>query len=621
MLKEKEIEKKEIKEDESGYYYKLFQEALDLHKEYFDSYIELAAYYELQQDKLNTSSVKPWVYQINTPYATDAVNLRVASLQSSDYTGELEPLSPDDIDNVMKINGVYKEFWKEMNMDKTINDAILNAAVLREAYAHIIFDDEDIHGGTNRKNKGRLKAYFIDPASVHIDPKSFSLKESDYICVSERITKKKAEHQYKDFDFDKLKQGNSPEEMGEIFVGNDYTTNQEGKVLNKITIYEKDGKDIYKVVLLERVIVEEKKKLDIKVYPIAQLRWQKRLKTPYGTSLMEMLLPLQKVVNEIESANANANMQYSSPSYVLSEDSGIDPEELALNAGAPAAVYVTASGYDIDKVIKPLIPNRGIDQGLVLTKQELERSIYNLAGITEEFKGTLGTAGNTSGGANLVAERSKVIENRIITNIEEFVEDLTRIIVEYASQAYAGDKVYSRGEKQTNGQFNFKSFDMPEEAPDVEYNFNIELNIKSQYSKEQQKIAIKELFEIERQYDTGDVKVLNVMDIIKSLNIPQGDELTDRYANLMKMDAQQRAQIVTEMVTTAQEFGVDAQLLSEALSEILLNKRETPMVDMFLQTVEKLQMQQQQAQQSVQNAIMGNELDAQMEMQNPENAI
>jgi hypothetical protein len=617
MDSEKELEKKALEKDESGYYYKLFQDAFELHKDYFDSYIELAAYYELQQDKLNSSALKPWIYQINTPYATDAVNLRVASLQSSDYTGELEPLSPDDVDNVMKINGVYKEFWKEMNMDKTINDAIINAAVLREAYTHIIFDDEEIRGGTNRKNKGKLKAYFIDPASVHIDPKSFSMKDADYICVTERISRKKAEKQYKDFDFEKLKAVESLEERGEVYIGTDYTTNQE-KVLNKITIYEKEGSTIHKVVLLERVIAEPKKKLDIKVYPIAQLRWQKRLKTPYGTSLMEMLLPLQKVVNEIESANANANMQYSSPSYVLSEDSGIDPEELALNAGAPAAVYVTASGYDIDKVIKPLIPNRGIDQGLVLTKQELERSIYNLAGITAEFKGTLGTAGNTSGGANLVAERSKVIENRIITNIEEFVEDLTRIIIEYASQAYAGDTVYSRGEKQTNGSFNFKSFEMPEEAPEIEFNFSIELNVKSQYSKEQQKVALKELFEIERQYDTGDIKVLNVMDIIKAINIPQGDELTDRYVNLMKMDAQQRAQIVTEMVMTAEQFGIDPNLLSEALAEILLNKKETPMVDMFLQTVEQTQMQQQQAQQTVEGALMGNEMDAQLEMQNQE---
>ena len=35
-------------------------------------------------------------------------------------------------------------------------------------------------------------------------------------------------------------------------------------------------------------------------------------------------------------------MQYSSPSYVLSEDAGIDPEDLALSAGAPGSVYVVA---------------------------------------------------------------------------------------------------------------------------------------------------------------------------------------------------------------------------------------------------------------------------------------
>ena len=65
---------------------------------------------------------------------------------------------------------------------------------------------------------------------------------------------------------------------------------------------------------------------------------------------MEMLLPIQKVVNEIESANANANMQYSAPSFVLREDSGIDPEELALSSGSPGTVYVADAGVNVNEL-------------------------------------------------------------------------------------------------------------------------------------------------------------------------------------------------------------------------------------------------------------------------------
>lgn len=600
------------------YYHNLFTEALELHKDRFDEYAELEAYYELQQDHLYSSSRKPWVYQINTPYATDAVNLRVASLQASDYMGELEPLSPDDIQNVIKLNSAYKEQWKAMNMDNHINDSILLGAVLGEANIHIIYDDNEIYGGTNRKNTGKLYAYFLDPASVQIDPKALNPRDAEYVCVNERVTKGKVERLYPNFSFEEAKLGDSPEDRGEIYVGGDYTTNQEDKVFNLITVYEKNkaGK-IEKTVLLERSIIEDTKEMDIRVFPIAQFRWQKRLKSPYGTSLLQMLLPLQKVLNEIESANANANMQYSSPSYVVSEDSGIDPEDLALNAGAPAAVYVVASGIKISDAVQPLIPNRGIDQGLVMTKQELERSIYKLAGVNEAFEGKLGTVGNTSGGADLAIQRAKVIEQRVLSNLEEFVEDLSRIVVEYITQGFSGQKMYGRGDKQSDGSFRFEAFEVPENAEEIEYNFYIELDVKTQYSKEQQKQLMRELFEVERQYDTGEFKVLNILDILRVSNVPQREELIDRYMQLMKADSETKAQLVSELVMTAETFGIDPQLTNAAIAEIIRGDKETPMTEQFMMMVEQVQMQQEQAQQQVVNAMTSQTIQQQQEMMEP----
>ena len=53
-----------------------------------------------------------------------------------------------------------------------------------------------------------------------------------------------------------------------------------------------------------------------------------------------------------------------------------------------------------------------------MTKQELERSIYKLAGVSDQFLGSMGTVGNTSTGADLAMQRAKTIEN-VIVNIEE----------------------------------------------------------------------------------------------------------------------------------------------------------------------------------------------------------
>lgn len=612
-MNEKENSTKTDKE-----YFKMYKDAVDFHRNKFDDYVELVAYYELEQDNIASLISKPWIYQINTPYATDAINMRVASLQANDYTGELEPLSPEDVEAVKQLNNVYHEKWNEMNMDKVVNDSILQASVIGEAYAHIVLDANKVHGGTSRKNKGMLSAYFIDAASVHIDPKALNMKRADYMCVSERVTKKEVITDYEGLDFDQLFSDNSPEDRGEIYVGNDYTTEQDKKVFNKITIYERKDGFIEKTVLIESKIVEETKSLQIRVFPIAQLRWQKKLKSPYGTSLMKMLLPLQKVVNEIESANANANMQYSSPSYVISEDSGINPQELAASAGAPAAVYVVSSGVDPKTAVVPLMQNRGIDEGLVRTKQELERAIYKLAGVSDEFKGDMGTVGNTSGGADLAMQRSKVIEQRVLVNIEEFVEDLTRIIVEFIVNGFAGEDIYSRGEKRANGSFEFKQFKIPENANELEYNFFIELNVRTQYSKEKQKQTLMELFNSERQYGESELKTLNMLDLLKVMNIPQTQDIVQRYERISALDAEQKAQAVTEIIMTAQTLGIDPQLANAAVSELILNKLETPMLDQFMQMAEQARAQQEQQAQVMQQAAQAQQLEQMQQQQDLE---
>ena len=608
----------EVKEKNGGYYHSLFKDALNFESKRFEKYAELAAFYELEQQNLpNYSGTKPWVFDVNLPFATDAINLRVSSLQASDYKGELEPLSPDDVETVEQLNNVYHEFWEEMNMDKFINDSILVSAVVGQAYTHIILEPEKTVGTRERKRKGKLTPYFLDTSSVLVDPKALSIREADYVCVVERITRKKAKKEYPNLNWEENKEGFlGAGDRGEIYYGNDYTSEKDHDVLSKITIYERIDEDtIEKTVLIEAMIAEETKELGINVFPIAQLRWQKKIKSPYGTSLMEMLLPLQKVVNEIESANANANMQYSSPSYVLSEDAGIDPEDLALSAGAPGSVYVVASGQNINDVIKPLIPDRGIDDGLVVTKQELERSIYKLAGVSDQFLGSMGTVGNTSTGADLAMQRAKTIENAVIVNIEEFVEDLTGIIVSFIVSGFLGEKIYARGEKRSDGGYNFKEFKVPEDAKEVEYNFFIKLDVKTKYSKERHRVLIQELFATERQYDTGDLKGLTFLDVLKAYDMPQTQELVERYEQLTKMDAEQRSQLISEFVTAGTQFGVDAQMINAAISEILLNQKETPAVEMLMQAIEQAAMMQEQGVQNVvdgaTNATMQNQMQEQ----------
>lgn len=593
----------------ANYYYNLFQRAYGFASQRFDAYKELAAFYELTQDELPEYNIeKPWVYNINAPYATDAINLRVASLQANDYLGELEPLSPEDAETIMKLNWAYHSMWNEMSMDKHVNDAILRSAVVREAYTHVIFDDKP-YGGTGYAREGILKPYFLDPSNVFIDPKAQNMKEADFIVISERVTPQFVRSNYKNYTFkdEDKSTGFSPSERGEIYAGTDNTTEQDF-ILTKITIYEREGEEVYKTVLVEKQIVVDTEKLPINVFPISQLRWQKRLKTPYGTSLMDMLLPLQKTINEIESAIANAALQFSSPSFVLSGDSGINPEDVALTAGTPGAVYVTDPGFPANEAISELFGSRKVDENLIEVKREIERTIYKLAGVSDQFLGDLGTVGNTRTGTDMAIQRAKIIENRFLTNLEEYVGDLTEIIVAFITEAFGGETLYVKKDQMSSGNPQFEQVDIPEDAGDIQYTFYVRLDVKTKYSKEQQRQLMRELYEIQTQFDAP-VKGINFIDILKTYDVPNIQELVERLAHMTNMDAEQRAELIVQLVNAGAQYGIPEEILMQAITEIVLALKETPVVDILMQQIEQIAQEEEQAQQMAQGAVMQNQME------------
>ena len=613
-VNQKNVDLREEKTAED--YIHMFRKALDFDTQRFSDYEEYMAFYEGKQNFLsNYAGEKPWVVDINTVYASDAIDLRVASLLANDYKGELEPLAPVDISAVNNLNSAYSNFWDEMNMDLHVTNAITTAAVVREAYTHIIFENETVGSG-NRQRKGKLQAYSLDTASVLVDPNAKSLKDADYVVVRGRITPEKVRDQYPDFNFDK-RHGSSmftSYERGEIAVDGNFESEQED-ILTQLIIYEiknhgKKNQELYKTVLVENEIVEPTKKMKTSKLPIAQFRWLKKHHSPYGLSLMDRLIAQQKAVNAAESAIINTALQFAAPSMLVNTDSGLDPSDVAMSAGMPAAVY-PVSGVQIDNALRPLFQGKSVDQAMLQIKENTVNTIYEMAGITEQFKGTLGSSGNTAGGANTVVQRAKIIEQKVLSNIEEYIEDLTHIIVEFIYKVFEGETIYTRSEKQSDGNFMFNQVEVPKVNPKTfSYTFSINLDVKTPYSKDQNKQLMLELFQMERQYNQGEPIITNVLDVMKQYNVPERQELMDRYKDMMTKDNQNKAQILMEMISAAEQYGIDQGMLMQAIMEILTNAQETPAVDQLFAMME--QMIAQRAQQEEAAAQMEAQQQAQM---------
>jgi hypothetical protein len=605
--------------DKSKKYVDMYSKAYHFNEERFDAYAELMAFYQGNQHLLKKyKTERPWVVNMNTPYATVSIEARVASILVNDYEGDLLPLAPEDIDIIEPIDRVYKREWERINIDDIIRKSIETAAVVREAYCHIFVNDKKIHGGRYKKRVGALEAEMIDPSSVLIDPTARSLKDANYCIVLGRISKKDALKQYPKLQDLASQNEFTPKQRGEVYYDNDYNTEQED-VFTVWNFYIKNSGKIKKVKLINSIIVKETE-LDITRFPVLQFRWKKAAQSCYGISLMDQLLSLQKAVCAIESAITNTAVAYAAPSMMVAKGSGVDPQVVAKANGAPGVVY-SVNG-SLDNAIKPVIPPKIQDEILAI-KQDFEDKIKEISGNTNPFLGKIGTAANTVGGAKVAVERAKIIEVNTENNIEEYVEDIANVIVEFIMKLYPNAELNYANGKDGTGTYLFDKIKMPtkKEMKDLEYKFYIELNKKSQYSQEQQRQTLMDLFQFERQYDTP-VKTITVTDIIKNSDLVNKDEIIARFNELNAQDAQTKAETIDKIVRASEDIGINQELVTQAIAEIIAGGNEHPATDQLMQMLEQGFQQQMAVAQEQANAGALSQTDAQtLDMDNRINQL
>lgn len=588
--------------DKSKPYLDKFAKAKNFNSSRQDAYAENMAFYQGNQHLLSKYANKaPWVVNMNTPYATIAIDNRVSSLLANDYIGELMPLTEESVDNVEALAKVYKREWNRMDLDSVVRSCIRGSAVVREFYCHIVLESNKAIGGKGKKNLGKLQAYAIEPSRVFIDPNARNLRDARYMFVTGRISKEEAEEKYEKIRLAKMcSESFNPTERGEVYYDNDYTTEQ-SDVFTTHTYYGKIKNKIKKVKMVNGIIVSEKD-MPLTHFPVLQMRWKKAAQSCYGLSLMDEVLCLQKAVTSIESAITNTAMSYAAPSMMVRKGCGVDPKVVAKANGAPGVVY-SVDG-NLDNAIKPVLPPK-IQQEILNIKTDFQNQIDKITGNSSQFLGDIGTAGNTSSGASLAVERAKIIEIDVLNNIRDFVEDITTVLVEYLTHIYPDELITYNDGKGGDGKYKFSSIKMPskEALKDLDYKYYIELDTKTPYSKERQKELLLELYTLERQYDTP-IKSVTVSDIIKNTDLENKDEIIARFNNLSYQDAETKAQTIEKMYQMGTKFGANPELITQAITEVVNNSKDTPAVDALMKQLEQaFQQEMQAAEQKINGAV------------------
>lgn len=583
-------------------YLEKFNKAKTFNSSRQEAYAENMAFYQGNQHLLKKyKNETPWVVNMNTPYATIAIDNRVSSLLANDYIGELLPLSEEDVTPVTALSNAFQKEWKRMNIDDIVRACVRGGAVVREFYCHIVVDKNKTVGGKNSKNLGRIEAYAIEPSRIYIDPSARCLRDARYMFVTGRISKEEASERYSKIK-SALQVSNTftPQDRGEVYLDNDYVTSQDD-VFTTLTYYGKENGKIKRVKLVNGIIVEEKI-MPNKNFPILQFRWKKAAQSCYGLSLMDEVLSLQKAITSIESAITNTAMSYAAPSMMVRKGCGVDPRVVAKANGAPGVVYSVEG--NLDNAIKPVIPPK-IQQEILNIKTDFQEQIDKITGNSNQFLGDIGTAGNTSSGATIAVERAKIIEVDVLNNIREFVEDITEVLVEFISLMYGNETLTYNAGKNADGTFKFDKVELPDKSALVNsnYQYYIELETKTPYSKEKQKQLLLEIYQLERQYDTA-IKTVTVGDIIKNTDLENKEEIISRFGNLTFQDAMTKTETIRGLIQTATSYGVSEDLLNSAIAEIIAGQNDTPAVDELMAALEEgFRVEMQKNDQNLNNAV------------------
>lgn len=582
-------------------------------------YINNLAHYEgLHWNLVENKDESPFMLKSDINHLKNAVDLRLGSLFSESYFGELQPLSPNDVEAINTLNLLYKNEWTRLNADDFVEAAIKNGCIHDNGYTEVNFDTGAIFGGTGTRNEGSIVLRNISTSDVYLDPRAESIDDCEYIVVKKKVTKNWIKRHKQEWlskiEEENLKAGAVDNNLdGNIYIGREYNT-QDSFVIDIVerkyseevdasTVDEETGETIVDKVtitrvkihyLMEGILLETNDNYPFDDFNYIPFQWEPEPQSPYGVPLLRGLTVPQKVANLIESAANNVAMHYSTPTWLVSDESGLDVDDVSKLVNAVGVAWLVSG--DVTKAMKQMeYPD--VNEQLIAIKENFVQNIKNYSGISDTYIGNIGTAGSTAEGTNMAVNRATVIDNAPMKQIEKYVEKLSRMIIKFMTRYYKNKTIYIRDtQKNENGEYKFKDFLMKNDYENINYDFNVKLAGRSKSDKNRQYNLMKDLYTIQNQYKE-DKKVINITDLAKAAQLDVYNDLYKRLSNLTDEALNEKADLIVQIMTVGGTITpngqplITAEEMQQGIIDVLDDNGDLSLVENIFKTYEDYQIQ------------------------------
>lgn len=382
------------------------------------------------------------------------------------------------------LNNYANRLWEKNKVNKIVRNCVNDACIDNEGIIYFYSDPEN----------DNILCEQVDRTNIHYgNENDDDIQNQPYIIISFRRTveETKREAEANKIDKSEIDLIVADQDIEEQSGRDKRTTEITPMCLVLLKLYKKDGK-IWAKKCTKLATVMQDVCLDIDLYPVAHILWERVKGSARGQGEVEYLIPNQIEINKTATRRALAVKLVAFPKLVANTKYIANTEALS-KVGTTIEVN-ELNADDVNKVVNYLRP-ASISTDAYNLQKELEEDTQNLAGAGDTVTGNVDPT-QASGKAILaVQQASQQPINEQVEYYKDFIEDIARIW--YAMlKANSVDGITLVDEKK-----NYETNTTEEEIYKMsykelnKYDFNIKIDVtpKSPFDKYAMEMSLENL--------------------------------------------------------------------------------------------------------------------------------
>lgn len=500
-------------------------------------------------------------------YATQAY---CNSIYSGAFIGTLLPKDAEGEQYVQGLNAFIEYNWNKWGM--------------KNKFLHVGENGELYNLGAVRVDwvNGEVVIKALSPDELYFDPSVDNFKDGNAVFIERSININTLLQDSRFSDkveaYVKKKVRLDDKTITYRIAGTENQQTSDNKTVSLIEgfIRNDEGK-IDQVFILDESEIIFEEETDLTMFPISVYTPSRPDGNPYGRSRFNKIINTVIALNIIDSMEATQPYRLLNRVRFVNIDGRINMRAFNEYGNTPGASFeVKGDPSNLIKYVDlPTIPD------MSNLKARLENSIFQITGVDPYYKGRMTNSIQTTGATQAFQARVTMLtDNSRITLLEEFCEDLTRLVLEFYT-LYSGEATYSIPKFSATGNNKVVS-NYSVVFNNTPYDYKINASVLLPMNQANLFESAKALYEMQGQYGFK-TPVITEEDLIRYSDFPQKDLI------LQRLEKDKQSSTAEDLIADLTNFAsIFSKLLSQGLTEeqaaeqaiqILLEEKNAMMQD------------------------------------------